>query len=130
MVEYSTSLITITMESFLITHEVIFPEYSAERLQCPASVGKCAGASHTYTLDHLVVPHGLCPWKLARSAHGTLEEKSFFSDHNALLFQLGDLSTHLQFRPTGFPELALTQDKPHLPSLTGGDVHFDLFFRV
>ena len=70
VMEYSTSLITITVESFLIAHEVISAEYSAERLQCPASVGKCAGASHAYTWDHMVVPP--CPWKLAHSTHGTL----------------------------------------------------------
>ena len=71
----------------------------------------------------MVVPP--CPWKLARSAYGTLTKESFFSDNDALLFQLGDLSTDprcpgLQFQPTGFPELVLTMDKTHLPSLTGG----------
>ena len=79
----------------------------------------------------MVIPP--CPWKLARSALGTLTKES--SDHDVLLFQLGDLSTDprclgLQFKPMGFPELALTTDKPHLPSLTGGDVHFNLLFRV
>ena len=90
-------------------------------------------ASHAYTWDHMVVSP--CPWKLARSAHGTLTKESFFSDHDALLFQLGDLSRDprcpgLQFQPMGFLELALAHDKPHLPSLTGGDVHFNLLFRV
>ena len=70
---YSTSLITITVKLFLIMHETISAKYSAERLQCPASVGKYAGASHAYTWDHLVVPP--CPWKLARSSHGALDEK-------------------------------------------------------
>ena len=55
VVEYTTSLITITMESFLITHEVILAEYSMERLQCPSSVGKCAGASHAYTCFELFI---------------------------------------------------------------------------
>ena len=133
VMEYSTSLITINLESFLITHEVISAEYSTERLQCPSSVGKCAGASHAYTWSHMVVPP--CPWKLARSARGTLTKESFFSNHDALLFQLVDLSTDphcpgMQFQPTGFPELALAHDKPHVPSLTGGDVHFNLLFRV
>ena len=107
VVEYSTSLITITVESFLITHKTISAEYSAECLQCPASMGKCAGASHAYNWDHLVVPP--CQWKLAQNLHRALDEKSFFSNHNALLFQLGDLSIDprcpgLQLRPTGFPE--------------------------
>ncbi len=133
VVEYSTSIITITVESFLISHEVISAEYSTERLQCPASVGKCAGASHAYTWDHLVVPP--CPWKLARSASGILSKSSFFSNHEALLFQLGKPSTDprcpgLEFQPTGFPELALTTAKPHLPTLAGGEVHFSLLFRV
>ena len=88
-------------------------------------MAKCAGASHADTWDHMVIPP--CPWKLARSTHGTLNEESFFSDHDALLFQLGEISTDprcpgLQFRPTEFSELALIQDKPHLPSFTRGDV--------
>ena len=78
------SLITITVESFLITHEVISAKYSTERLQCPSSVSKCVGVSHAYMWDHMVIPP--FPWKLARSTHDTLTKESFFSNHDALLF--------------------------------------------
>ena len=130
VVEYSTSLITITIESFLITHKTISAEYSVERLQCTISVGKCAGASHAYTWDHLVVLP--CPWKLARSSHGVLDERASSLITTPSSSNSGTCLPTLSaqaFSFTGFPELALTHDKPHLPKLEGRDVHFDLLFR-
>ena len=56
VVEYSTLVITIRTEEFVVSNGEVSAEYSRERLSCPASQGKCAGASHAYTWNLLTAP--------------------------------------------------------------------------
>ena len=57
VVEYSTSLITITVESFLLSHDVVSTEYSAERIQCPP-LSEVRRASHATPVINWLCPRG------------------------------------------------------------------------
>ena len=133
VVEYSTLVITIRAEEFVVSNGEVSAEYSRERLSCPASQGKCAGASHAYTWNLLTAPP--CPWKIVRTSHGFLTDHTFFSREDGILFELSQPTRDVRcpgllLRQTGFTDLALAEDRPNLPRLEGGEVRLSLLFQV
>ena len=76
-----------------------------------------------------------CPWKIARKSHGLLTEHAYFSGIDGLLLQLSQPTNDirclgLQIRQTGFPDLALVEQRPDLPQLNGDGVQVTLWFLV
>ena len=133
VVEYSTVMIIIKAEEFVMADGKVSAEYSRETLSCPASQGRCSGASHAYTWNLLSMPP--CPWKIARTSHGTLTTHTYSSRKDGLLFALSQPSSDircpgLHIRQTGFPDLALVETRPSLPRLAGGEVRLALLFQV
>ena len=133
VVEYSTVVITIKAEEFVVADGKVSAEYSRETLSCPSSQGRCTGASHAYTWNLLNVPP--CPWKIARTSHGILTTHTYSSREDGLLFALSQPSSDircpgLHLRQTGFPDLALVETRPSLPRLDGGEVRLALLFQV
>ena len=133
VVEYSTVVIIIKVEEFVITDGKVSAEYSRETLSCPSSQGRCTGAAHAYTWNLLNMPP--CPWKIARTSHGILTSNTYESREDGLLFELSQPASDircpgLHLRQTGFPDLALVEDRPSLPRLAGGEVRLALLIQV
>jgi hypothetical protein len=133
VVEYSTVVIIIKAEEFVITDGKVSAEYSRETLSCPSSQGRCTGAAHAYTWNLLNMPP--CPWKIARTSHGILTANAYESREDGLLFELSQPARDIRcpgllLRQTGFPDLALVEDRPSLPRLAGGEVRLALLIQV
>ena len=76
VVEYSTVMIIIKTEEFVISNGEISAEYSRETLSCSARQGKCSGALHAYTWNLLTVTP--CPWKISRTSNGFLADNVYY----------------------------------------------------
>ena len=133
VVEYSTVMIIIKTEEFVISNGEISAEYSRETLSCSARQGKCSGALHAYTWNLLTVTP--CPWKISRTSNGFLADNVYFSKDDGILFELGLPSSDircpgLHVRHTGYEDLAIVETRPNLPRLASNEVRVTLWFRV